>query len=82
MYTGGPNTAALRQAAEATGGRLIELRDERDIRSFFTRTLETARSGYLLSYSPEGVASHGWHDLSVHTRTPDLTVRARKGYDN
>jgi VWFA-related protein len=82
MYTGGPNAAGLREAAEATGGRLVELYDERSIRSFFVRTLETARSGYLLSYSPEGVASHGWHDLAVHTRASGLTVRARKGYDN
>lgn len=82
MYTGGPNTDALRLAAESTGGRLIELEDERAMRTFFTKTLEIARAGYLLSYSPEHVAPRGWHALTVRTRAPGLTIRARKGYDD
>jgi von Willebrand factor type A domain len=82
MYTGGPNTSVLRAAAESTGGRLVEVRGADALRTFFTTALDTVRTGYLLRYAPEQVAAHGWHDVAVRTRTPGLTVRARKGYDD
>jgi VWFA-related protein len=70
MYTGGPNVAMLRAAAEATGGRLIEAGGADAMPRFFATALAAVKAGYLLRYSPEGVAARGWHRLSVHTRRP------------
>ena len=44
----------------------------------FRNQAEWAR---LLSYTPRGVTSKGWHEVAVHTKSSRYTVRARKGYD-
>jgi hypothetical protein len=46
----------------------------------FSRILEEFRVRYLISYSPEGVTSTGWHQLEVRVRKRGATVRARPGY--
>jgi hypothetical protein len=48
----------------------------------FRAVLDDFRTSYVLSFSPRGVASTGWHELTVRvTRRGSLTVRARKGYE-
>ena len=47
----------------------------------FVRALEDFRSSYVLRYMPEGVASNGWHDISVRVANGGrFEVRARSGY--
>ena len=47
----------------------------------FRQVLDDFRASYVLSYTPRGVTSKGWHEVVVHTRNSRHTVRARKGYD-
>ena len=46
----------------------------------FSKILEEFRMRYLVSYSPEGVASGGWHRLQVRVRNRRATVQARPWY--
>jgi Ca-activated chloride channel homolog len=70
----------LTDLGAATGGRLIEIESTRDLNGAFRRVLDEFRQRYLISYSPQGVATGGWHRLDVRVKGRNLTVRARPGY--
>jgi hypothetical protein len=76
----GPGRDLLRRLAGATGGRLLEARSHQALRGAFGDVIEELRSGYVLGYTPRGVAPTGDHRLEVRVRRPGLTVRARGGY--
>jgi Ca-activated chloride channel homolog len=69
----------LRDLTELTGGRLLDS-DEGDLRAPFLRILEEFRQRYVLTYSPRGVASGGFHKLDVRVKRRGVSVRAREGY--
>jgi hypothetical protein len=46
----------------------------------FVGVLEEFRQRYLLSYSPQGVPTGGWHRLEVRVKRRGATVKARPGY--
>jgi len=77
---GGGRPGFTRQLSEATGGRLITIESTKDLSASFSAILEEFRMRYLISYSPEGVGTPGWHRLEVRVRGRGLTVRARPGY--
>jgi VWFA-related protein len=77
---GSPRDSFPRAISEATGGRLFALESTKDLSTVFSRILEEFRVRYLISYSPEGVTSTGWHQLEVRVRKRGATVRARPGY--
>jgi hypothetical protein len=56
--------------------------DERLLDAPFLRALEDFRTSYVLRYAPTGVASGGWHEITV--RVPKgrgrYQIRARRGY--
>ena len=52
----------------------------RDLSAAFVRLLDEFRQRYLLSYSPRGVSSEGWHQLKVTVKGRRATVKARAGY--
>jgi Ca-activated chloride channel family protein len=64
----------------ATGGRLIEIESTQDLTSTFGGILEEFRTRYLVSYSPQGVTTGGWHRLDVRVKNRDAVVKARPGY--
>jgi hypothetical protein len=70
----------LREAAHRTGGLLYEHPPETTLRSLFDQVIQDFRTSYLLTFSPQGVARGGWHDLTVRTKDRRYTVRARRGY--
>jgi VWFA-related protein len=72
--------AFLRDLADATGGDLIEAKGTTDVEAIFLQLLNEYRQRYLLSYTPAGVASDGWHRIDVRVNQPGVTVRARPGY--
>jgi VWFA-related protein len=76
----GPGRDLLRRLAGATGGRLLEPRSHQALREAFGDVIEDLRGGYVLGYTPRGVAPTGDHRLEVRVRRPGLTVRARGGY--
>ena len=78
-YAGAGNHDALRQAAEATGGRFRQVGVNVSLTDAFETALDEFRTGYLLWYTPAHVVPSGWHEIAV--RAGRDTVRARKGYD-
>jgi VWFA-related protein len=70
----------LRDLAEETGGRIIEAEGDADLTGTFTRTLDEFRNRYVLSYTPTGVSSSGWHALDVRLKSKKGKVIARRGY--
>jgi hypothetical protein len=80
-YAGGPNTAALRNAAGATGGFLYTDSTRTPVPQLFRRILDDFRAGYVLTYSPTGVNRPGTHALTVRMKNKAYTVRARRSYE-
>ena len=86
MYRGGPNGSMvqgrpdkhLKKMSEHTGGGYFELNRSTELNSTFTRVAEEVHRQYLLAISaqPDGKE----HTLSVRTKVPGMTVRARKSY--
>lgn len=70
----------LRELSSVTGGRLIEIESTKDLSATFRGILDEFRGRYLLSYSPQGVASGGWHRLDVRVKGRNVVVKARPGY--
>jgi hypothetical protein len=47
----------------------------------FAQILDEFRQSYVLRYSPQGVASAGWHTVIVSVPAqPALAIKARSGY--
>jgi VWFA-related protein len=70
----------LRDLADQTGGSAFEVDSLKELSSRFVSILEEFRHRYLLSYSPKGVSSPGWHRLEVRVKNRRATVKARPGY--
>ncbi|HUL73570.1 MAG TPA: VWA domain-containing protein [Vicinamibacterales bacterium] len=79
-----PNPAfdALAAAAARTGGALYPPdQAPADVVSAFKLAVEAFRHGYVLYYTPRGVAREGWHDIKVRISRPGAyEVAARQGY--
>ena len=70
----------LKSLAELTGGQLIEVEKSSGYTAQLRRILTEFRSRYVLSFTPTGVASGGFHRLDVKVRRGGTTVKARQGY--
>jgi VWFA-related protein len=76
-----PRPAAfLRDITNDTGGRLYEVASTRDVRRVFLAALDEFRQRYLVSYTPSGVSTEGWHRVDVKVKGRRASVRARPGY--
>ncbi len=66
-----------------TGGQLFPAKVDEKLAATFVRVLKIFRSGYLLSFTPEGVKrGDGWHSLTIRPRNPKWEVKARSGYQS
>jgi VWFA-related protein len=65
---------------EATGGSLFEVESTKDLGATFVAILNEFRQRYLISYTPRGVATTGWHSVVVRVKGRNLKVKARPGY--
>ena len=70
----------LRDLSELTGGQLFEVESTGNLGSIFVGVLEEFRLRYLISYTPRGVSTDGWHRLDVRVKRRGVTVKARPGY--
>jgi len=70
----------LRDLTERTGGGIVEIDSTKDLADRFVAILDEFRQRYLVSYTPRGVASGGWHRLDVRVKGRKATVKARAGY--
>jgi VWFA-related protein len=76
-----PYREALQDAVKAAGGRLYEARPESPP-DLFRQALADFRQSYVLRYTPRGVATAGWHDITVTLpKLNGLVVRSRRGYE-
>ena len=65
---------------EETGGAVFVAQDVGRLQTAFARVVSEFRSRYLLTYSPVGVESAGWHELEVRVEGRGRDVQARRGY--
>jgi VWFA-related protein len=70
----------LKELGALTGGSVFEIESTRDLSQTFLRILDEFRQRYLLSYTPRGVSTAGWHRLDVRVKGRRATVSARAGY--
>lgn len=74
------HVAALEDLASVTGGEMVRVTSSRDLGGMFRKILDDFRTRYVLSYTPSGVASGGFHRLEVRVKRRGVTVRSRPGY--
>jgi len=80
---GGPgrfDPVLLTGLVDDTGGTVRDGYSAPDIAQALRGVLDDSRTSYLLSFTPEGASSTGWHKLSVKVPSGRFTVRARSGY--
>jgi len=70
----------LGKLTQITGGSLFEVKSTRDLSATFVDIFNEFRNRYLLSYSPQGVSSEGWHRLEVKVKGRRGVARVRAGY--
>lgn len=70
----------LNRLSGATGGEVVEIRQQRDLAPTFVRLLNTMRARYLFTYTPAGAETPGWHELKVRLKRGSGNVVARPGY--
>jgi VWFA-related protein len=67
--------------ASATGGRLVKADTTDNLTKAFEEILQEFRTRYVLSYSPSGVDTPGWHAIDVKVKGRRADVQARRGYE-
>lgn len=77
---GGRATSLLSNIADTTGGRVFEAAKDKDLPATMTRVLAEFRARYVLTYTPQGVDSGGYHRIEVDATRKGLNVRSRTGY--
>jgi VWFA-related protein len=80
-YIGEPNTRLLADAARRTGGTVYQRPAGTSLSAVFKQALDEFRSSYVLTFTPRGGKSAGWHKLVVKTKNPRHRLRWRQGYD-
>jgi Ca-activated chloride channel homolog len=82
VATGGVTPPFLRDLAETTGGRSIDVSSTTVISDTFVGILDEFRGRYVLGFTPQGTGhGDGWHTLQVRVKGRSVSVKARPGYD-
>ncbi len=75
----GPSVA--RKMADDTGGRVINVHNEKTLEKAFDEISEELRSQYVIGYYPTNDKRDGtFRKIRVDVGRPDVKVLARKGY--
>lgn len=80
VVTAGADRSVLDRLVDLTGGEVLRIQAPERMQETFAGILTAFRQRYVLSYSPSGVASSGWHTLAVKVRGRGVRVRGRPGY--
>jgi VWFA-related protein len=78
-YTKG-QTDFLDAIAAATGGRVLKADTTSNLPQAFNEILREFRTRYVITYSPHGVDTPGWHRISLKVKGRHAAVKARTGY--
>jgi VWFA-related protein len=74
------HTYAVRQIAEATGGRYWEAESLDKLKPAFAAIAEAMARRYVLRYVPENVKREGWHKIELRLKGAKGRVQTRSGY--
>ena len=76
------NQGVLKKYAEKTGGRFVATPGGVAMRDAFKRIVEELGQQYTIAYQPANTKKDGkWRAIEVVVSRPNLTIRARKGYN-
>ena len=75
-----PHDRALRQIAEATGGRFWTAESPDRLRQTFAAIAEAMGHRYILRFEPQSGRKPGWHRLELRLRDKPGRIEARRGY--
>lgn len=75
-----PHNRALRQIAEATGGRFWRAESPDRLRQTFAAIAQAMSYRYILRFEPPGPPKPGWHNLDLKLRGQPGRIEARRGY--
>jgi Ca-activated chloride channel family protein len=70
----------LGRLTQATGGRMWSVQSDRQLQELFGRVMDEMRARYLLTYSPTGPRTAGWHQVKVSLKGARGDVTAKPGY--
>lgn len=73
----GPFVAEL---AALTGGSVFVAQHPDRLRETFARIVTEFRNRYLITYTPRGVDTSGWHAIQVKVKGRNASIQARRGY--
>ncbi len=78
---GNPGPSVAHKMAEDTGGRVIDVHNQKSIEKAFDEISEELRSQYVLGYYPTNTKRDGsFRKIQVEVKQPDTKVLARRGY--
>ena len=81
MFYQGSGAGVARKISEETGGRMIEVKGEKNLEQAFDQLVEELRSQYALGYYPSNTTHDGhFRKVKIEVTRPDSKVLARKGY--
>src|SRR5580704_3209587 len=81
MATFGTGPGVAHRMAEDTGGRVIDVHNEKSLEKAFDEISEELRSQYVLGYYPTNLKRDGtFRKIQVTVTRPDVKILARKGY--
>jgi VWFA-related protein len=81
MGMGYSGASVARKMADDTGGREIEVRNEKSLEKAFDEISEELRSQYVLGYYPTNTKRDStFRKIKVEVQRPDTKILARKGY--
>ncbi len=69
----------VREASEASGGRLLEVNNDDDLAGAYQEVLEELRTRYVLSFTPNPELD-GFVPIEVRVKRRGVDIRARPGY--
>ena len=68
------------ELTDRTGGSVLFVQKAIELPDAFSRIVAEFKSRYLLTYSPRGVPSVGWHPIEVRLKNRRGQATARRGY--
>jgi VWFA-related protein len=81
MATSGVGPGVAARMTQDTGGRVVDVHNEKSLEQAFDEISQELRSQYVLGYYPTNIKHDGtFRKIRVEVSRPDAKVLARKGY--
>lgn len=80
VTTGGRRNEFLVDLTDTSGGRVFSASSPERLKTTFDAILQEFRQRYVISYTPHGVATAGWHKVDLHVKGRRASIKVRAGY--